>query len=228
MPPTQAEMLADAARTKHLPAALIMFEGKVTVSVGRRTHQGGNEVQIYFSARYWSFEPADRVPPIAIDNLPRSRRRSEEEEETRFVSERGRRQRSPARSACDAERRNQNRSRAADRRTSEETPARLRARTMGQRITSAIRATRSVAPKTDRAPLIGGRAKRHASSISERGRLAADHQRDPRDAERRNQNRSRAADRRTSEETRSVSGRGRRAADHQRDPRDAQRRRRHS
>jgi hypothetical protein len=53
-----------------------------------------------------------------------------------------------------------------------------------QRVLSAIRATRSVAEIPDRAPLIGGRERRHAFGL--RGRTTtADPQRDPRDAERR-------------------------------------------
>ena len=69
VPPQQAEMLAEAARRKSLAVALIMFEGE---GHGFRTGEvikAATEAQIYFLSRIFGFEPADRVPPIAIDNL---------------------------------------------------------------------------------------------------------------------------------------------------------------
>jgi dipeptidyl aminopeptidase/acylaminoacyl peptidase len=75
VPPTQAEMLAEAARQKHLPVALIMFEGEGHGFRSADTIKAATEAQIYFFGRILGFEPADRVPPIAIDNLPRIARR---------------------------------------------------------------------------------------------------------------------------------------------------------
>ena len=75
VPSTQAEMLADAARTKHLPVALIMFEGEGHGFRRAETIKAATEAQIYFFGQILGFEPADRVPPIAIDNLPRIARR---------------------------------------------------------------------------------------------------------------------------------------------------------
>jgi dipeptidyl aminopeptidase/acylaminoacyl peptidase len=75
VPPTQAEMLAEAARQKHLPVALIMFEGEGHGFRRAETIKAATEAQIYFFGRILGFEPADLVPPIAIDNLPRIARR---------------------------------------------------------------------------------------------------------------------------------------------------------
>jgi dipeptidyl aminopeptidase/acylaminoacyl peptidase len=69
VPPKQAEMLAAAAHQKHLPVALIMFEGEGHGFRRAETIKAATEAQIYFLGRILGFEPADRVPPIAIDNL---------------------------------------------------------------------------------------------------------------------------------------------------------------
>ncbi len=75
VPPAQAEMLAEAARQKHLPVALIMFEGEGHGFRSADTIKAATEAQIYFFGRILGFEPADRVSPIPIDNLPRIARR---------------------------------------------------------------------------------------------------------------------------------------------------------
>jgi len=75
VPPTQADMLAEAARQKHLPVALIMFEGEGHGFRKAETIKAATEAQIYFFGQILGFEPADQVPPIAIDNLDRIARR---------------------------------------------------------------------------------------------------------------------------------------------------------
>jgi len=70
VPPQQAEMLADAARRKHLPVAVIMFEGEGHGFRRAETIKAATEAQIYFLGQIFGFAPADRVPPIPIDNLP--------------------------------------------------------------------------------------------------------------------------------------------------------------
>jgi dipeptidyl aminopeptidase/acylaminoacyl peptidase len=69
VPPQQAEMLAAAARRRGLPVALIMFEGEGHGFRRAETIKAAIEAQIYFLGRIFGFEPADHVPPIAIDNL---------------------------------------------------------------------------------------------------------------------------------------------------------------
>ncbi len=72
VPPLQAEMLADAARRKGLPVALIMFKGEGHGFRRGETIKASIEAQIYFLSRIFGFEPADRVSSIRIDNLAHS------------------------------------------------------------------------------------------------------------------------------------------------------------
>jgi dipeptidyl aminopeptidase/acylaminoacyl peptidase len=75
VPPQQAQMLADAARRRQLPVALIMFEGEGHGFRKAETIRAAMEAQLYFLGRIFGFEPADQVPPIPIDNLDRIARR---------------------------------------------------------------------------------------------------------------------------------------------------------
>jgi dipeptidyl aminopeptidase/acylaminoacyl peptidase len=67
--PDQAEMMADAARQKGLPVAMIMFEGEGHGFRRADTIKAATEAQLYFLGRILGFEPADQVSPIPIDNL---------------------------------------------------------------------------------------------------------------------------------------------------------------
>ena len=67
--PKQTEMLAEAARQKHLPVAMIMFEGEGHGFRRAETIKAATEAQLYFLGRILGFEPADQVPPILIENL---------------------------------------------------------------------------------------------------------------------------------------------------------------
>jgi dipeptidyl aminopeptidase/acylaminoacyl peptidase len=62
-------MLADAARRRHLPVALIIFEGEGHGFRRAETIKAATEAQIYFLGRIFSFQSADQVPPISIENL---------------------------------------------------------------------------------------------------------------------------------------------------------------
>jgi hypothetical protein len=64
-------MLADAARRRHLPVALIMFEGEGHGFRRAETIKAATEAQIDFLGRIFGFEPADGVPTIPIENLDR-------------------------------------------------------------------------------------------------------------------------------------------------------------
>jgi dipeptidyl aminopeptidase/acylaminoacyl peptidase len=68
-------MLADAARRRHLPVALIMFEGEGHGFRRAETIKAATEAQIYFLGQIFSFQPADPVPEIPIENLNRIARR---------------------------------------------------------------------------------------------------------------------------------------------------------
>jgi dipeptidyl aminopeptidase/acylaminoacyl peptidase len=71
VPPNQAKMMAEAARQKGLPVAMIMFEGEGHGFRKAETIKAATEAQIYFLGRILGFEPADQVPPIPIENLDR-------------------------------------------------------------------------------------------------------------------------------------------------------------
>jgi dipeptidyl aminopeptidase/acylaminoacyl peptidase len=79
VPPQQAQMLADAARRKRLPVALIMFEGEGHGFRKAETIKAAIEAQIYFLGRIFGFEPADRLLPIRIENLDEDSRTNPQE-----------------------------------------------------------------------------------------------------------------------------------------------------
>ena len=70
VPPSQTETLADAARAKGLPVAMIMFAGEGHGFRSAATIKAATEAQIDFLSRIYGFTPADPVPPIKIDNFP--------------------------------------------------------------------------------------------------------------------------------------------------------------
>ena len=57
--------MAAALRAKHLPVALIMFEGEGHGFRRAETIKASIEAQLYFLGRILGFTPADPVPPIA-------------------------------------------------------------------------------------------------------------------------------------------------------------------
>jgi dipeptidyl aminopeptidase/acylaminoacyl peptidase len=74
VPPSQAEVMATAARRKGLPVALIMFDGEGHGFRRAKTLRVSTQAQIYFLCRIFGIDPADMVPPIKIDNLPEQTR----------------------------------------------------------------------------------------------------------------------------------------------------------
>jgi len=71
VPPNQAEMMAAAARSKGLPVALIIFEGEGHGFRRADSIRSSIEAQLAFLGRVFGFMPADRLPEIHIENLPR-------------------------------------------------------------------------------------------------------------------------------------------------------------
>ena len=69
VPPAQAQTMADAARAKGLPVALIMYPGEGHGFRRAETIVSATEAQLYFLGRIFGIPPADNVPPIPIDNL---------------------------------------------------------------------------------------------------------------------------------------------------------------
>ena len=70
VPPNQAELMADAARAKGLPVALLMFDGEGHGFRRAETIRASLEAQQSFLGRVFGFTPADDVPRLEIDNLP--------------------------------------------------------------------------------------------------------------------------------------------------------------
>ena len=70
VPPNQAEEMADAARAKGLPVALLMFAGEGHGFRRSETIVASYEAQVSFLAQVFGFTPADDVPVLAIENLP--------------------------------------------------------------------------------------------------------------------------------------------------------------
>ena len=71
VPPDQAHRLVDALRDKGLPVAYLLFDGE-----GHGFRQAANitrtlEAELYFYGKVFGFTPADPLPPVVIDNLPR-------------------------------------------------------------------------------------------------------------------------------------------------------------
>jgi dipeptidyl aminopeptidase/acylaminoacyl peptidase len=69
VPPNQAEMMVEALRTKGIPVAYVPFEKeqhgfRIAENIKRCL-----ELELYFYARIFGFQPADPIEPIVIDNL---------------------------------------------------------------------------------------------------------------------------------------------------------------
>lgn len=72
VPPSQAEMMAGALRTKGLPVVYLAFEGEQHGFRKADTIKRTLEAELYFYARIFGFEPGDLVEAVVIDNLPAS------------------------------------------------------------------------------------------------------------------------------------------------------------
>ena len=69
VPPNQSEMMADAVRAKGLPVAYLAFEGEQHGFRKAETIIRCLEAELYFYGAVFGFTPADRIPPVPIDNL---------------------------------------------------------------------------------------------------------------------------------------------------------------
>ena len=71
VPPNQAHMILDALRKRQQPVAYLEFAGE---SHGFRRAENliaSKEAELYFYGRVFHFTPADKLPEIAIENLPK-------------------------------------------------------------------------------------------------------------------------------------------------------------
>ena len=71
VPPNQSEMMADALRRKGRPVAYITFAGEQHGFRKAENIIRSLEAELYFYGAVFGFQPADRIEPVAIENLPR-------------------------------------------------------------------------------------------------------------------------------------------------------------
>jgi dipeptidyl aminopeptidase/acylaminoacyl peptidase len=69
VPPNQSEMMADAVRRKGLPVAYVPFAGEQHGFRKAENMVRSLEAELYFYAAVFKFAIADRIEPVAIDNL---------------------------------------------------------------------------------------------------------------------------------------------------------------
>ena len=75
VPPNQAEIMADALRTRGLPVAYLTFQGEQHGFRKADTIKRTLEAELYFYARVFGFEPDDLVETVEIENLESTKRR---------------------------------------------------------------------------------------------------------------------------------------------------------
>jgi dipeptidyl aminopeptidase/acylaminoacyl peptidase len=71
VPPNQAHMILDALRKRQQPVAYLEFAGE---SHGFRRAENliaSKQAELYFYGRVFHFTPADDLPEIPIENLPK-------------------------------------------------------------------------------------------------------------------------------------------------------------
>jgi dipeptidyl aminopeptidase/acylaminoacyl peptidase len=69
VPPTQAELIVKALRSKGMPVAYIPFEGEQHGFRRTENIKRALEAELYFYSKVFRFEPADPLEPIKIDNF---------------------------------------------------------------------------------------------------------------------------------------------------------------
>jgi dipeptidyl aminopeptidase/acylaminoacyl peptidase len=69
VPPSQAERMVEALRSKGLPVAYLAFEGEQHGFRKAETIERTLQAELCFYARVFGFTPADDLPELAIDNL---------------------------------------------------------------------------------------------------------------------------------------------------------------
>ncbi len=70
VPPAQAEAMHAAVRAKGLPVAYLLFAQEQHGFRRAENIRRALEAELYFYGRVLGFEPADRIEPVEIDNLP--------------------------------------------------------------------------------------------------------------------------------------------------------------
>ena len=71
VPPSQAEVIVEALERRGLPYAYLLFEGEQHGLRKVENISRALEAELTFYGKILGFEPADRLPPLEIRNLPR-------------------------------------------------------------------------------------------------------------------------------------------------------------
>jgi dipeptidyl aminopeptidase/acylaminoacyl peptidase len=71
VPPNQAHMIRDALRARQQPVAYMEFAGESHGFRRAETLIASKEAELYFYGRVFGFRPADDLPEIEIENLPK-------------------------------------------------------------------------------------------------------------------------------------------------------------
>jgi dipeptidyl aminopeptidase/acylaminoacyl peptidase len=71
VPPNQAHMIRDALRARQQPVAYMEFAGESHGFRKAETLIASKEAELYFYGRVFGFTPADTLPQIEIENLPK-------------------------------------------------------------------------------------------------------------------------------------------------------------
>ena len=71
VPPNQAHMIRDALRQRRQPVAYMEFAGESHGFRKAETLIASKEAELYFYGRVFGFTPADKLPEIEIENLPK-------------------------------------------------------------------------------------------------------------------------------------------------------------
>jgi dipeptidyl aminopeptidase/acylaminoacyl peptidase len=74
VPPAQAEAMHAAVKAKGLPVACLVFAHEQHGFRRAENIRRALEAELYFYGKVLGFEPADRIEPVAIENLPDARR----------------------------------------------------------------------------------------------------------------------------------------------------------
>jgi dipeptidyl aminopeptidase/acylaminoacyl peptidase len=73
VPPNQAEKMVEAMRAKGFPVAYVAFAGEQHGFRQAKNIKRALDGELYFYSRIFSFELAEPVEPVAIENLAKRR-----------------------------------------------------------------------------------------------------------------------------------------------------------
>jgi dipeptidyl aminopeptidase/acylaminoacyl peptidase len=72
VPPSQSQRIVDALRARSVPVAYILYPGESHGFRKPETIINSLQAELAFYGRVFGFEPADQLPPLAIEGLPRA------------------------------------------------------------------------------------------------------------------------------------------------------------